>query len=145
MNRTLLHAIGALLLSSPALALGQYPYADISLEPPQQDTNKEVEPRLFFLFTNASTGTFVTFNSTLLLFGAGILLWGIAGAIALYYLLTAPTEESGGYGYSSGSGYGGYSSGRSSRGCVNPSPNLSTQTSPSPSPVHPPPALSIVR
>merc|ERR1712142_981413 len=120
MNRTLLHALGALLLSSPALALGQYPYADISLEPPQQQ-DKEVEPRLFFLFTNATTGTFVTFNSTLLLFGAGILLWGIAGAIALYSLLTAPTDEhSGGYGYSSGSGYGGYSSGRSSRGSFDP-------------------------
>lgn len=116
MNRTLLHVVGALLLSSCVLASESYPYADLSLDQPAGDS--AVEPRLFFVFSNASTGSFVTFNTTLLLFSAGILLWGIAGAIALYYLLTAPADtRSSGYS-GSGSGYSsGYSS-RANRGCV---------------------------
>lgn len=118
MNRTLLHVLGALLLSSCVLASDNYPYADLRLDQP--GANSEADPRLFFIFSNASTGSFVTFNTTLLLFSAGILLWGIAGAIALYYLLTSPADSGYGSGYSSGSGYGsgsGYS-GRGNRGCV---------------------------
>lgn len=118
MNRTLLHVLGALLLSSCVLAY-DYPYAALSLDQPGA-ANKEADPRLFFIYNNASTGSFVTFNTTLLLFSAGILLWGVAGAIALYYLLTTPAD-SGYSGYGSGSGYssgsGGYS-GRGNRGCV---------------------------
>jgi len=75
--------------------------------------DSEADPRFFFIFTNASTGSFVTFNTTLLLFSAGILLWGIAGAVALYYLLTAPADTGSGYSsYGSGSGYSGSSRGR---------------------------------
>lgn len=125
MNRTFLHVVGALLLSSCVLASENFPYADLSLDQPG-GANSEVEPRLFFIFTNASTGSFVTFNTTLLLFSAGILLWGIAGAIALYYLLTAPADTYSGYsGYDSGSGYssGSGHSGRANRGCV-PTSNL---------------------
>lgn len=117
MNRTLLHVLGALVLSSCVLA-SDYPYADLSFDQPGP-ANNEADPRVFFIYNNASTGSFVTFNTTLLLFSAGILLWGVAGAIALYYLLTTPAD-SGYSGYSSGSGYGsdsGYS-GRGNRGCV---------------------------
>lgn len=117
MNRTLLHVLGALVLSSCVLA-SDYPYADLSFDQPGPASN-EADPRVFFIYNNASTGSFVTFNTTLLLFSAGILLWGVAGAIALYYLLTTPAD-SGYSGYSSGSGYGsdsGYS-GRGNRGCV---------------------------
>jgi len=122
MNRTLLHVLGALLLSSCVLAYDNY-YPDLRQEA-YDGSESEVEPRLFFIFTNSSTGSFVTFNTTLLLFSAGILLWGIAGAIALYYLLTAPAD-SGYSGYSgSGSGYssGGGSgySGRANRGSFDP-------------------------
>ncbi|MPC15797.1 hypothetical protein E2C01_008600 [Portunus trituberculatus] len=115
MNRTLLHVLGALVLSSCVLA-SDYPYADLSFDQPGPASN-EADPRVFFIYNNASTGSFVTFNTTLLLFSAGILLWGVAGAIALYYLLTTPAD-SGYSGYSSGSGYGsdsGYS-GRGNRG-----------------------------
>nr|XP_053633919.1 uncharacterized protein LOC128689584 [Cherax quadricarinatus] len=121
MNRTLLHVLGALLLSSCVLATDNFPHADLSVDQPA--ANKEADPRLFFIFSNSTTGSFVTFNTTLLLFSAGILLWGIAGAIALYYLLTTPAESGSGYsGYGSSSGYGsdsGYS-GRRSRGSFDP-------------------------
>ncbi|XP_063840142.1 uncharacterized protein LOC135088978 isoform X2 [Scylla paramamosain] len=119
MNRTLLHVLGALVLSSCVLA-SDYPYADLSFDQPGP-ANNEADPRVFFIYNNASTGSFVTFNTTLLLFSAGILLWGVAGAIALYYLLTTPAD-SGYSGYSSGSGYGsdsGYS-GRGNRGSFDP-------------------------
>jgi len=122
MNRTLLHALGALLLSHFALATGEsYPYADLDLSA-KPAADSEVDPRFFFIFTNASTGSFVTFNTTLLLFSAGILLWGIAGAVALYYLLTAPADEGSGYSsYGSGSGGGGYSgSSRGRKGSFDP-------------------------
>ncbi|CAL4171677.1 unnamed protein product, partial [Meganyctiphanes norvegica] len=114
MNRTLLHVLGALLLSQCALASDFYPYADLDLAAKPAAADSEVDPRFFFIFTNASTGSFVTFNTTLLLFSAGILLWGIAGAVALYYLLTAPADTGSSYGSygSSGSGYSGSSRGR---------------------------------
>lgn len=118
MNRTLLHVVGALLLSSCVLASDMFPYADLSMDHPGSES--EVEPRFLFVFNNATTGAFVTFNTTLLLFSAGILLWGIAGAVALYLLLTAPADtRSYDYsGYGSDSGYSsGYSS-RANRGCV---------------------------
>ncbi|XP_042204085.1 uncharacterized protein LOC121853788 isoform X3 [Homarus americanus] len=116
MNRTLLHVLGALLLSSCVLA-SDFPFADLSMD--QAGAKTEADPRLFFVFSNLTTGSFVTFNTTLLLFSAGILLWGIAGAIALYYLLTAPADSGSGYsGYDSGSGSG--YSGRSNRGSFDP-------------------------
>merc|ERR550519_1726240 len=104
MNRALLHVLGALLLSQCALAKEEYPFRDLDLSA-KADADSEADPRFFFIFSNASTGSFVTFNTTLLLFSAGILLWGIAGAVALYYLLTAPADTGSGYssGYSSGS------------------------------------------
>ena len=118
MNRTLLRLAGILLLSSYALANEYYPYSDVDL----QGNTKEnpiagPDGRFFFVFTNTSTtGSFVTFNTTLLLFSAGIILWGVAGGLALYYLLTAPSLDYGsGYdsGYSGGStgGYSGRKSG----------------------------------
>lgn len=122
MNRTLLRLAGILLLSSFAFANEYYPYSDMDLQSNLKESDQNPDGRLFFVYTNTSTtGSFVTFNTTLLLFSAGILLWGVAGGLALYYLLTSPSLDSGysGYdsGYSSGSTGGGY--GRKYSGSVN--------------------------
>lgn len=122
MNRTLLRLAGILLLSSFALANEYYPYSDIDLQGNMKEnpTIEGPDGRLFFVYTNTSTtGSFVTFNTTLLLFSAGILLWGVAGGLALYYLLTSPSLDSGfsgsGFDYGSTGGF----SGRKYRGSVN--------------------------
>jgi len=63
------------------------------------------------LFFNLTETAYITLNTSVLLFGAGILLWGVAAGIALYYLLIATQTDSGyesSYDYgSTGSGYGG--------------------------------------
>jgi len=93
MNRTLLRISGLLLLSTFAFASEYYPYSDLELQGNARENPNVEDPegRLFFVLANTTnTGSFVTFNTTLLLFSAGILLWGVAGGLALYYLLTTP-------------------------------------------------------
>jgi len=122
MNRTLLRLLGAILLSSFALASESYPYSDYDLQGNARGNLDEEGPdgRLFFVITNAtsSTGQFVTFNTTLLFFSAGILLWGVAGGLALYYLLTSDIHDTGS-GYSDYGNTGGYD-GRKYSGSFDP-------------------------
>jgi len=122
MNRTLLRLIGAILLSSMALANEYYPY-DTDLQGNARGNLDEEGPdgRLFFIVSNATTnvGQFVTFNTTLLFFSAGILLWGVAGGLALYYLLTAPVTDNRYTGYEDYSNTGGYD-GRKYSGSFDP-------------------------
>ena len=103
MNRNFLHVFGVLLFSSVALASNSL-YADVDLAQERNSYQDSDEISKQF-FVGTGTGTFVTVNATLLLFTAGILLWGLAGAVALYFLLTAPA----------GSGYSGYNSGYTGR------------------------------
>ena len=117
MNRNFLHIFGVLLFSSAALASNSF-YADVDLAQERNSYQDPDEMSKTFLL-NTGTGTFVTVNATILLFSAGIILWGIAGAVALYYLLTAPANT----GYSSGgytgrSGSGDYRSWNEYSGCV---------------------------
>ncbi|KAL7640269.1 UNVERIFIED_CONTAM: hypothetical protein RMT77_009683 [Armadillidium vulgare] len=67
---------------------------------------------------NFSDGQFVTFNQSLILFGGGVLLWGVAGAILLYYLLTVPAGASYDYEYSGGYGESEQGYSRSDKRCV---------------------------
>ncbi|CAL4115129.1 unnamed protein product [Meganyctiphanes norvegica] len=118
MNGMFQHILGVVLISSYALAS-----TDDSYSLGGSESLHSEEPRIFFGTTGTTTtGSFVTFNSTLLLFSAGIALLGLAGAVALFFLLTTP-EESSSYsnsGYSdSGSGYEGYE-GRSNSWKFNP-------------------------
>ena len=120
MNRTLLRLVVTILLSS--LALANEFYSDIDLQGNARSNLVDEEGpdgRLFFVVSNATTnvGQFVTFNTTLLFFSAGILLWGVAGGLALYYLLTAPTGDNKYTGYEDYSHTGGYD-GRNYRGYV---------------------------
>jgi len=120
MNRTLLQTVVILLLSHSIFA-SEY-YSDFDLQGNLKEnpsTLDDSDGRLLFVFSNASaTGSFVTFNTTLLLFSAGILLWGIAGGLILYYLLTSPANDSGYSGYSGYDDYGSSGYGRKSRGSV---------------------------
>jgi len=118
MNRTLLSLLGAILLCSMALANDS-----VDLQGNARGNLDEEGPdgRLFFVISNATTtsGQFVTFNTTLLFFSAGILLWGVAGGLALYYLLTAPVHENTYSGYSDYGNTGGYD-GRKFSGSFDP-------------------------
>lgn len=119
----LLQIVGVFLMTSCVLANEFIPYSNSVNEERALNDNSytDAEGRVFFVFTNASTtGSFVTFNTTLLLFSAGILLWGVAGGLALYYLLTAPQLDYGHSGYDSGYD----SSYRSRRGSVVLPPKL---------------------
>ncbi|KAF2365826.1 Protein of unknown function DM4/12 [Trinorchestia longiramus] len=125
MNRMLLQVVGVLLTTSCVFAYEFMPYPGSVNEDRavgNAPSYTDAEGRIFFVNANASTGTFVTFNTTLLLFSAGILLWGIAGGLGLYYLLTASHLHSGGSGYDSGydSGYGSSGYGRKRRGSFDP-------------------------
>ena len=107
MNGMFQYVLGVVLLCSHALASDVNIYAN-----DQNEYSNSEDARIFFgtTGTTSTTGSFLTFNTTLLLFSAGILLLGLGGAIALFFLLTTP-EETGGYssGYQdSGSGYQGY-------------------------------------
>jgi len=120
MNRTLLQFAGLLLLSSCTLANEYYPNADLDLQGNLKESSSIDDGRLLLIFSNTSaTGSFITFNTTLLLFSAGILLWRIAGGLVLYYLLTSPAYDSGS-GYSGYDDYGSSGYGRKNRGSFDP-------------------------
>jgi len=120
MNRTLLRLIGAILLSSMVLANEYYPYSDIDLQGNARgNLDEEGADGRLFLYNLTYTGAYVTLNTTLILFSAGILLWGVAGGLALYYLLTAPIEQDGYQSYDQYGNTGGYD-GRKYRGSFDP-------------------------
>jgi len=122
-NRTLLRLLGAILLSSFAHASESFPYSDYDLQGNARGNLDEEGPdgRLFFVLNNATTassGLFVTFNTTVLLLSVGTLLWGIAGGLALYYFLTTEILPTG-TGYSDYEHTGGYD-GRKFSGSFDP-------------------------
>jgi len=116
----LLPLTGLLVLSSLANAYNfNNDIYDNDLSMRQGDYNPDGTPRIFLNLTETS---YITLNTSLLLFSAGILLWSVAAGLALYYLLTLHTAESGGYdntGYDYGSTGGGYG-GRKFHGSYDP-------------------------
>lgn len=101
MNRRILLILGVFLLTPNVFAFDWENYDEDKTDSFIFDD--ALQPRILNSF-NFSGGSFVTFNETLILYGGGILLWGIAGAMLLYYLLTVPADA--GYDYDYGGGYG---------------------------------------
>lgn len=64
----------------------------------QAKSNLGHEPRIL----NLTSGSFVTFNDTLIYLTSGVILWSIAGALLIYFLLTIPADAVYDYDYYGG-------------------------------------------